>query len=65
MSREGSYCRSVGIGNVFNSLIHNVVQNHSLEAIASFALMMAFLILSVFRLKVYGLFDLRRFPIEG
>ncbi|KAK8516980.1 hypothetical protein V6N13_092270 [Hibiscus sabdariffa] len=57
---------AVGIGNVFSSLIHSVARNPSLakqlfgyailgfaltEAIASFAPMMAFLILSVFRSK--------------
>lgn len=55
---------AVGIGNVFSSLIHSVARNPSLakqlfgyailgfaltEAIALFALMMAFLILFVFR----------------
>jgi F-type H+-transporting ATPase subunit c len=55
---------AVGIGNVFSSLIHSVARNPSLskqlfgyailgfaltEAIALFALMMAFLISSVFR----------------
>ncbi|KAK8704902.1 hypothetical protein V6N13_048514 [Hibiscus sabdariffa] len=57
---------AVGIGNVFSSLIHSVARNPSLakqlfgyailgfaltKAIASFAPMMAFLILSVFRSK--------------
>ncbi|KAL3499591.1 hypothetical protein ACH5RR_038684 [Cinchona calisaya] len=57
---------AVGIGNVLSSSIHSVARNPSLakqlfgyailgfaltEAIASFALMMAFLILSVFRSK--------------
>ncbi|XP_031255995.1 LOW QUALITY PROTEIN: uncharacterized protein LOC116113985 [Pistacia vera] len=56
---------AVGIGNVFSSLIHSVARNPSLakqlfgyailgfatltEAIALFALMMAFLILFVFQ----------------
>jgi F-type H+-transporting ATPase subunit c len=57
---------AIGIGNVFSSLIHSVARNPSLakqlfgyailgfaltEAIALFALMMAFLILSVFQIK--------------
>ncbi|KAK8652170.1 hypothetical protein V6N13_061192 [Hibiscus sabdariffa] len=57
---------AVGIGNVFSSLIHSMARNPSLakklfgyailgfaltEAIASFAPVMAFLILSVFRSK--------------
>ncbi|KAL1818448.1 hypothetical protein ACET3Z_013317 [Daucus carota] len=56
---------AIGIGNVFSSLIHSVARNPSLakqlfgyailgfaltEAIALFALMMAFLILSVFQI---------------
>ncbi|KAI3957506.1 hypothetical protein MKX01_001865 [Papaver californicum] len=57
---------AIGIGNVFSSLIHSVVRDPSLEkklfgyailgfalteAIALFALMMAFLILFVFQAK--------------
>jgi len=57
---------AIGIGNVFSSLIHSVARNPSLakqlfgyailgfaltEAIALFALMMAFLILSVFQIQ--------------
>ncbi|KAL8108836.1 hypothetical protein AgCh_025074 [Apium graveolens] len=57
---------AIGIGNIFSSLIHSVARNPSLakqlfgyailgfaltEAIALFALMMAFLILSVFQIK--------------
>lgn len=59
---------AVGIGNVFSSLIHSVARNPSLakqlfgyailgfaltEAIALFALMMAFLILFVFWSSLY------------
>nr|YP_010437975.1 ATP synthase F0 subunit 9 [Geum urbanum]UTB64308.1 ATP synthase F0 subunit 9 [Geum urbanum] len=58
---------AIGIGNVFSSLIHSVARNPSLakqlfgyailgfaltEAIALFALMMAFLISSVFRIPI-------------
>ena len=70
---------AVGIGNVFSSLIHSVARNPSLakqsfgyailgfaltEAIASFAPMMAFLILSVFRSKKESFSLIKQAPLS-
>ena len=70
---------AVGIGNVFSSLIHSVVWNPSLakqlfgyailgfaltEAIALFALMMAFLISSVFWSKKEGWTFIKQAPLS-